>query len=132
MGELGELFGFLIIMFYALALLNFCLKFLNRNCQDTLKKNEGFYKFYMKLLKFFLKYHKYFGGATIVMILIHFFIQFTRFGISITGGIAAGTMLLQIGLGIVVGKQKSKNKVWLIVHKGIAALLLVAILIHII
>jgi len=132
MGELGELFGFLIIMFYALALLNFCLKFLNRHCQDTLKKNEGFYKLYMKLLKFFLKYHKYFGGATIVMILIHFFIQFTRFGISITGGIAAGTMLLQIGLGIVVGKQKSKNKVWLIVHKGIAALLLVAILIHII
>lgn len=132
MGELGELFGFLIIMFYALALLNFCLKFLNRHCQDILKKNEGFYKFYMKRLKFFLKYHKYFGGATIVMILIHFFIQFTRFGISITGGIAAGLMLLQIGLGVVVGNQKSKNKVWLIVHKGIAALLLVAILIHII
>lgn len=131
MGELGELFGFLIIMFYALALLNFCLKFLNRNCQDTLKKNEGFYKFYMKLLKFFLKYHKYFGGATIVMILIHFFIQFTRFGISITGGIAAGTMLIQIGVGVVVGKQKSKNKVWLMVHKGIAVLLLIAIMIHV-
>ncbi len=131
MGELGELFGFLIIMFYGLALLNFCLKFLNRHCQDILKKNEGFYKFYMKLLKFFLKYHKYFGGATIVMILIHFFLQFTRFGISITGGIAAGLMLLQIGLGVVVGNQKSKNKAWLIVHKGIAALLLIAIMIHV-
>jgi len=131
MGELGELFGFLIITFYALALLNFCFKFLNRNCQDILKKNGSFYKFYMKLLKFFVKYHKYFGSATIVMILIHFLLQFSRFGISITGCIAAGAMLLQIGLGVYGLYHKSKSKVWLMVHKGIAGILLVAILIHI-
>lgn len=131
MDELGELFGFLIISFYALAALNFCFKFLNRNYRDTLKKNEGFYKIYMKFLKFFVKYHKYFGGATILMILVHFYLQFSRFGISVTGCIAAGVMLLQVGLGVYGQVQKKRSKAWLMLHRGIAAVLLVTILIHI-
>ena len=132
MEELGELSGFLIILFYALAVLNFCFKFLNRNYRDTLKKNEGFYKTYMNFLKFFVKYHRYFGGVTILMILAHFFLQFSRFGISITGCIAAGVMLLQVGLGVYGQYKKIKNKAWLTMHRGIAGLLLITILIHII
>ncbi len=131
MGELGEFFGFLIIVFYALAVLNFCFKTLNRNFQSTLKKNEDFYKIYMKILKFFAKYHRYFGGATILIILVHFTIQFTQFGISITGGIAASLMLLQVGLGIYGQFKKKKIKAWLMIHRSIAALLFIAILIHI-
>ena len=132
MGELGELFGFLIIIFYSLAVLNFCFKYLNRNYRDKLKKKEGFYKIYMNFLKFFAKYHRYFGGATILMILVHFFIQFNQFGISITGCIAAGVMLLQVGLGVYGQIKKVKGKAWLMIHRGIAAVLLVTILIHII
>lgn len=128
---MGKLFGFLIIMFYVLALLNFFFKFLNRNFRDKLKTNQDFYKIYMKLLKFFVKYHRYFGGATILMILVHFFLQFNRFGISITGSIAAGVMLLQVVLGIYGQYHKSKNKTWLMFHKGIAGLLFVTIMIHI-
>jgi hypothetical protein len=131
MVDLGELFGFLIILFYVLAVLNFCFKFLNRNFRNTLKKNEGFYKIYMKFLKFFVKYHKYFGGATIVMILVHFYLQFSRFGISVTGCIAAGVMLLQVGLGVYGMVQKKRSKTWLMLHRGIAAILLVVILIHV-
>lgn len=131
MEELGGLFGFLIIIFYVLAVLNFFFKFLNRNYRDTLKKNESFYKTYMKFLKFFVKYHKYFGGATLLMILAHFFLQFSRFGISVTGCIAAGVMLLQIGLGVYGQYHKSRSKSWLMVHRGIAAVLLVTIMIHI-
>jgi hypothetical protein len=131
MDDLGKLFGLLIILFYVLAVLNFCFKFLNRNFRDTLKKSEGFYKIYMKLLKFFVKYHKYFGGAAILMILIHFYLQFSRFGISVTGCIAAGVMLLQVGLGVYGQIKKKRSKTWLMLHRGIAAMLLVAILIHI-
>jgi len=132
MGELGEFFGFLIIFFYSLAVLNFCFKFLNRNYRDMLKKNEKFYTNYMEALKFFTRYHKYFGGATILMILIHFFIQFSNYGINITGCAAAGTMLIQIGLGIYLQKQKGTKKVWLMVHRVVAVVLLITILIHII
>ncbi len=132
MEDLGELFGFLIIVFYVLAALNFCFKFLNRNYRNTLKKNEGFYKIFMKILKFFVKNHKYFGGATILLILVHFYLQFSRFGISVTGCIAAGVMLLQVGLGVYGQLQKTRSKAWLMLHRGIAVVLLVAILIHIV
>ncbi|MBP1757096.1 MAG: hypothetical protein H6Q59_3494 [Firmicutes bacterium] len=132
MGELGELFGILIIVFYSLAVLNFCFKFFNRKYRDKLKRNEKFYKVYMNFLKFFAKYHRYFGFATILMILIHFFIQFSNYGLSITGCIAAGVMLLQIVLGIYGQFSKKKMKSWILIHRGIAVLLLVTILIHII
>ena len=131
MMDIGKLFGLLIILFYILAVLNFCFKFLNRNYRDTLKKKEGFYKIYMKLLKFFVKAHKYFGGAAVLMILAHFYLQFSRFGISVSGSIAAGVMLLQVGLGVYGQVQKKRGKVWLMLHRGIAVILLVAILNHV-
>lgn len=132
MEELGGLFGYLIILFYALAVLNFCFKFLNRNYRDKLKKNESFYKTFMKILKLLVKYHRYFGGATIIFILIHFYLQFIRLGINITGCLAAVVMIIQILLGIYGQVKKPKGKVWIIFHRGIAALLLITILIHII
>jgi Cytochrome oxidase assembly protein. len=132
MEELGGFFGDLIILFYALAVLNFCFKYLNRNFRDKLKKNEDFYKVFMKILKIFVKYHRYFGGATIIMILVHFYLQFIRFGISVTGCFAAGIMILQILLGIYGQVKKPKGKVWIMLHRGIAVLLLITILIHII
>ncbi len=132
MGELGEFFGILIIIFYSLAVLNFVIKFLNRHFKDTLKKNEKFYAFYMKLLKFLMKAHRYFGGATILLILVHFFIQYSQYGLNITGGIAASVMFLQIGLGVYGQVKKKKGKAWILIHRSIAALLLITILIHII
>ena len=65
MGELGEFFGFLIIVSYGFAVLNFFLKFGNRKFKDKLKKRETFYGWDMRALKFFAKYHRYFGLATI-------------------------------------------------------------------
>ena len=132
MEELGGLFGNLIVLFYGLAVLNFCFKFLNRNFRDKLKKNEGFYGVFMKILKILVKYHRYFGGATIIMILIHFYLQFTRFGLNITGCLAAGVMILQIAMGIYGQMKRPKGKVWLVVHRGIAALLMITILMHVI
>lgn len=129
---MGEFFGLLIIIFYGLAALNFCLKFLNRNYNNILKKNEDFYKLYMILLKFFVKNHRYFGGTIIIILLTHFILQFSRFGFSITGGIAASLMMMQIGLGVYGQYKKNKNKIWLVFHRGIALALLIAILIHVV
>jgi len=131
MDEIGELLGFLIIVFYSLAVLNFCFKFANRKFKGTLKKKESFYKIYMSILKILLKYHKYFGGATILMILLHFLVQYNQRGISITGIVAAGMMLLQIVLGMYGQFKKVKNKNWLIIHRGIAVVILITIVIHI-
>ena len=132
MEELSGLFGYLIILFYALAVLNFFFKFLNRNFRDKLKINESFYKFFMIILKLLVKYHRYFGGATIILILIHFYLQYIRLDISVTGFLAAGIMILQILLGIYGQVKNPKGKMWLMIHRGISVLLLITICIHII
>jgi hypothetical protein len=131
MGELGEFLGFMIIVCYAMTILNYFVKFINRKYRDTLKKNENFYKVYTKVMKFIIKSHKLFGFLTIAFILFHFYIQFTRIELSITGVIAAGIMLLQVLLGVYGWKVKKKGRTWLYVHRSIAAVLLITILIHI-
>lgn len=131
MGELGELLGILIIVCYAVTVLNYFVKFIHRKYRETLKKNEGFYKVYTTVMKFLVKSHKVFGFLTIAFILLHFYIQFTYIELSITGLIAAGIMLLQVLLGIYGWKVKKKGRTWLYIHRSIAAVLLIAILIHI-
>jgi len=52
-------------------------------------------------------------------------------GLSITGAVAASIEVLQILLGIYGSKVKKKGKYWLMAHRTIAVMLLIAILIHI-
>lgn len=131
MGELGELFGQLIIACYIFAILNFLFKFINRHFGNKLKKHPKLYSYYLKLMKFFIKNHRYFGMAAIIFIIIHAYIQYNRYGVSITGSLAALIMLLQIGLGMYGKYKNKKGKNWLMVHKVLAVLLLFAILNHV-
>ena len=130
--EMGELFGLLIIVLYILTVLNFLVKWINKKYGPSMKANEKSYAKYKRFMRFIIKNHKLFGLLTIVFLLAHFFIQFNLYGVSITGLVAAGLLILQILLGIYGSKTKSKNKTWLVIHRSIAVFLLVAILIHII
>jgi hypothetical protein len=129
--QLGALFGYIIIVLYVFTILNFFFKLVFKKCRKQLAKNQSVYKLYTKLMKVFVKYHKWFGLLTILFILAHFFVQFTQLYLSIPGVIAAGTMILQIGLGIYGSKAKKRGKIWLISHRSIAVLLLIAIVVHI-
>ncbi len=129
--ELGEFFGILIIVFYALTVLNYILKFLNKKFRFTSSKNETVAKVSKFLMKLIVRNHPIFGFIAIGLVLIHFAIQALTIEISITGIIAAAIMLTQILLGFYGKKYKPKKKGWLYVHRGIAILLVVAIIIHI-
>mgnify|MGYP004486377563 CR=1 FL=1 len=129
--ELGELLGNIIVFLYVLTILNYILKFINKKYLHLLKKNDKLHSIYMKFMKFIIRNHKLFGILTVFFILLHFYIQFTTRGLSITGLIAATIMLLQVLLGIYGSKTKRKNKTWLVLHRFISILLLIAILIHI-
>lgn len=131
MSEFGELFGQLIIACYIFAMLNFFFKYVNRHFSDKLKKHPKLYKYYLKLMKFFVKNHRYFGMAAIVFIMIHAYIQYNRYGVSLTGSLAALTMFLQVGLGMYGQYKNKKGKRWLMVHKTLAILLIFAILNHV-
>jgi hypothetical protein len=131
-GELGEVFGILIIIFYSLTVLNYIVKFLNKKFKFTSSKNVNVAKVSKFLMKFIVRYHSIFGYIAIGLVLAHFAIQALTIEISVIGIIAATIMLIQIALGFYGKKYKPKKKAWLYVHRGIAVLLIATILIHII
>lgn len=129
--DLGELLGGAIIFFYSLTILNYVVKFVNKKFKKQINKNKTFAANYMKFMRFIVKNHRYFGFLAVLFLVLHFLIQFTTYGLSITGAIAASIMILQIILGIYGFKVKKKGKSWLMIHRTVAAMILIAILIHI-
>ncbi|MGB4659239.1 MAG: hypothetical protein WBI07_08670 [Mobilitalea sp.] len=133
MGEIGELLGWLIIIGYTLTALNFVVKAVNKKFGKNMAKYPKFKKIYSTIMKILVKYHKLFGLSTIVFILAHFIVQYTSFGLRISGGVAAAVMILQILLGIYGAYVvKKRSGAWFILHRLIAVILLIVIAIHII
>jgi len=128
--QLGGPLGIIIIVLYGLTILNYFVKLIFKNYRKQLSKYPKFLKIYTVVMKLIVKYHKLFGLLTILFLLAHFLLQFSIFGLSITGTIAAGTMLLQIALGIYGSKVKKRSKIWLYSHRSIAVMLLIAIVVH--
>lgn len=124
LGEIGGLFGWLLVAAIAGTILNYCVKFINKN---TKTKSD-----LQKLLtKVFVKNHRYFGLATVVLLLVHTVIQFSRYGIVLTGVVTAGLLIVQVVLGIyAIAKKKQRKGAWFIVHRAIAVLMILSIAIH--
>lgn len=131
--ELGELTGWLINLFFAATILNFILKYLSKHYMQTISKNPTIKKIFTFALKFFVKYHRWFGAGTIITLLIHFTIQATTYGLVFTGIAAGSVMILQFLLGIYGAFiTKKKRGLWLQIHRLISLMLILSILIHII
>lgn len=128
---MGEFLGFLIILFYALTIAKYILKLITKYFGERLSKYKKFYEIYRKVSMLITKYHKLFGTSTILFILIHFIVQFTNEGLSVTGLIAASTMLLQVLLGLYGVLTKKINNAWKLLHRIIAVIIFIAIVIHI-
>lgn len=129
--QLGRLLGSAIVVLYGLTVMNYVVKFINKKFRNTLKKNPTFFKGYNIFVKIIVKNHPLFGLLTILVLLSHFLIQFNYYGLNISGAIAAGIMILQVALGIYGSKTKKRGGTWLTMHRTIAVILLIAILIHI-
>jgi len=131
MNELGELFGSLIIILYVLTISKYILRNVDKKYSEQISKFK-YYNIYLKIKKIIMKYHRVFGVSTILVLLIHFIMQFTSKGISITGALAATLLISQVVLGIYMVINKKKLKPLLKIHKIISIIILLAILIHII
>lgn len=127
----GGLFGWIIIILFACTIFNYCLKFINKRFGKTISKypiGKSTMKFLMTL---FVRNHKYFGFATVLFLLGHFFAQFARFGFNMTGCIAAVFMLIQVLLGVYANIFKKPRKgLWFVSHRVIALLLILGIVLH--
>jgi len=129
--DLGEFLGSVIIFFYGLTVLNYIVKFINKKFKALINKNKTFASNYLKMMRFIVKNHRYFGFLALLFVALHFSIQYLTHGLSITGAIAASLMVLQVILGIYGHQAKKKSKIWLTIHRSIAILLLLAIAVHI-
>jgi len=129
--DLGELLGYTIIALYGLTVLNYFVKLANRKLRVHINKNKTFAKGFSLVAKFIVKNHKLLGLLTILILLSHAANQFLIYGFSLTGGLAASVLILQVALGIYGYKAKKKGKRWLRIHRSVAVLLLVVIGIHV-
>jgi heme A synthase len=129
---IGVLFGVLVILLYIMTILNYVVKAINRTFGARMKANAKAYKAFTTCMRFIVKNHRFFGMASFVFLIIHVFIQYSDYGyINQTGAVAAGVLLVQVGLGIYGSKAKKKPKSWLYIHRAVAVLLPIAIAIHV-
>ena len=129
---MGEFFGILIIILYGLTISKYILRFIDKKYKDKLSKYETFYKIFSIIKKFVMKNHRILGVSSILVLLIHFIIQFSTVGFSLTGLLAAVLLISQAILGIYMVVNRKRFKTILKIHKFLASVLLIAILIHII
>lgn len=131
--EFGELFGWLLVFAFTGTILNYCMKIVNKRLSKKISAFPVGKKIMKVLMTIFVRNHKYFGLATVVLLLAHFIAQFSKFGINVTGSIAAVLLLLQVWLGIYANIKKMPRKgTWFIAHRVIAVLLILGIAIHLI
>lgn len=130
---IGAFFGWVIVIAYTLTIMNYVMKAANKKWGKAIRKNAKLKGPWQALLTFVVKNHKLFGVITIVGILVHFYIQFNRWGFVTSGAIAAGLMILQAGLGgYGYRMKKSRKGLWLTAHRTVAVLLLFAIIYHLV
>lgn len=131
LGKLGGLFGWIMIVAFVATLLNYIIKMINKKWGKSIRQSTTGKKIMKVLTLVFIRNHKYWGLLAALMLVIHFLIQFNRFGLNLTGGIAAFLILIQVGLGIYANLKKCPRKgIWFVLHRTIAILIIVGIALH--
>jgi predicted heme/steroid binding protein len=131
MDELGGLFGWLLVALFGAAILNFFVKWFNKKYGKNLKEGSFGKKALQLLMKVFVRKHKLFGILAAGLLLGHFALQFLRSGLSLSGGLAASLLILQVALGIyAAAAHRPRKGPWFVTHRLIAVLLILAIGYH--
>ena len=132
MSLLGEALGIITATLYGVAVLNFFIKWGNRNWIMKLPKENSFRSAYQSVMKFLVKNHRFFGFGAAAVMVSHVIIQIIFQWVSVTGLIAAGLALLTVALGIVMFKSKKRTPAMLWAHRGSVIALTIVVLVHLI
>lgn len=127
-------FGIITVISFSVAISNYFVKYVHKKYIIKLgNEKKPLVDLYRKIMRIIIKNHKLVGTIAIFSVLTHFFVVFLSNRISITGVIAALFMFIIFFLGI-YGAFINKNHkgMWLKVHRAMAFVLLVAIVIHVI
>lgn len=133
MYRLGGLLGILTTVFLGLALLNYILKWVNKRFVSKLPKTSKFKGAYIKVMKFAVQKHRWFGLGATVSMLAHLILQITFAWVSTTGLIAASLLVINGFIGAWLHfKLKGKRGPFLMVHRAMGVLLIAAVAVHVI
>jgi len=127
-------FGIITVISFSVAISNYFVKYIHKKYIIKLgNEKKQLVDLYRKIMRIIIRNHKLIGTIAIFSVLTHFFVGFLSNRISITGIIAALFMFIIFFLGI-YGAFINKNHkgMWLKVHRVMAFVLLVAIVIHVI
>lgn len=133
MREFGKFLGWVAVVGYAIALLGFFCKYINKKYINKLPKDKKqIATYYRLIMKYILKLHKLAGIVASIAIMVHFYIMFTSRGLSISGLLAALVMWSVFALGI-YGYAINKNLrgSWVKPHRALAFLLILLIIVHV-
>ena len=133
MYDIAGILGWIVVWGFVFVMLNFVLKFFNKKLISKLPQDKKkFVVIYRTVMKFVLKYHKLVGIITSLTVIIHLVLMSIFVKVSITGLIAMILMLGIFFLGI-YGAYFNKNLkgIWLKIHRVLAFLLIIAIIVHV-
>ncbi len=129
---LGKILGWLIISAFALALLNYPVKLVNRKLVSRLQPQSRGRLAYQAFMKAVVRWHRYFALLAVVLLLAHFLVQFSQYGIRPSGVVAGALLLIQVALGAFgTYIRKKKHTAWFYFHRATAVLMLAAFAVHI-
>ena len=131
MNELGNLFGILTAVLFGLAILNFCVKFVNRKWVMKLPKESKFRQAYTSVMKFFVKNHRFFGFGAALLMVAHVVLQILFRWVSVTGIITAVLAVVTVALGVNLFKAKKRTPAMLWAHRGSVIALIAAFVVHV-
>ncbi|MPN31381.1 hypothetical protein SDC9_178855 [bioreactor metagenome] len=132
MVEIGELLGILTAVLFGGAILNFCVKFVNRKWVMKLPKESKFKQGYTSVMKFLVKNHRFFGFGAAALMVAHVVVQILFRWVSITGLITAGLAVVTVVLGVVMFKAKKRTPAMLWAHRGSVIALIAAFVVHVV
>lgn len=131
MYQLGNLFGVLTAVLFALAVLNYVVKFVNRKWVMKLPKESKFKKTYSDCMKFLVKNHRFFGIGAAAMMVAHVILQIVFKWVSVTGIVAAVLAVVTVGFGMRLFKAKKRTPAMLWMHRGAVIALICAVAVHV-
>lgn len=132
MNQLGNLLGILTAVLFGIAILNFCVKFVNRKWVMKLPKESKFKQSYSTVMKFLVKNHRFFGIGAAALMVAHVVLQLIFKWVSVTGILTAVLAVVTVALGVVLFKAKKRTPAMLWAHRGAVIALILSFIAHVI
>lgn len=130
MGKFGEVLGWAAAICYITSMVNFVFKEIYKKKIIQMPKDSLFRKNYQILMKWIVKWHRYFGMAAGILGVFHLIWQIINVRVSYSGIFATLLMTAAVLLGISMAYKKKTNLIK--THRAVSISLLLVGLVHII